>query len=200
MFSTIRAQQLRPHDCVYWRFDGRFLKEIPRNCPDCITISWTETNCQIRTRKWNSRDFSRNSWRLCKSILRFWREFHHLRCKWCPTNNNYDCWHHSRSRKYCNLSWWNPSWIWRWRLCYICWGKIWFYSKQFDFFVNSTIEFQVQGMTELNGCDPIKIKVLGPYTFSIGDTTNFSEYIRGGIVTQVKMPKTLKFHVLCTSW
>lgn len=48
-------------------------------------------------------------------------------------------------------------------------------------------------MTELNGCDPIKIKVLGPYTFSIGDTTNFSEYIRGGIVTQVKMPKTLNF-------
>ncbi|CAD7088673.1 unnamed protein product [Hermetia illucens] len=52
---------------------------------------------------------------------------------------------------------------------------------------------EVQGMTELNGCDPIKIKVLGPYTFSIGDTTNFSEYIRGGIVTQVKMPKTLNF-------
>lgn len=29
---------------------------------------------------------------------------------------------------------------------------------------------EVQGMTELNGCEPIKIKVLGPYTFSIGDT------------------------------
>lgn len=54
-------------------------------------------------------------------------------------------------------------------------------------------DFQIQGMTELNGISPIKIKVLGPYTFSIGDTTNFSEYIRGGIAKQVKMPKTTKF-------
>ncbi|KAL3853736.1 hypothetical protein ACJMK2_017251 [Sinanodonta woodiana] len=52
---------------------------------------------------------------------------------------------------------------------------------------------EVQGMTELNGCPPIKIKVLGPYTFSIGDTTKFSEYARGGIVVSVKMPKTLGF-------
>ncbi len=48
-------------------------------------------------------------------------------------------------------------------------------------------------MTELNGISPIQIKVLGPYTFSIGDTTNFSEYIRGGIAKQVKMPRTVKF-------
>lgn len=48
-------------------------------------------------------------------------------------------------------------------------------------------------MTELNGINPIKIKVLGPYTFSIGDTSNFSEYIRGGIAKQVKMPKIVKF-------
>ena len=33
----------------------------------------------------------------------------------------------------------------------------------------------------------------GPYTFSIGDTSGFSEYARGGIVTQVKMPKIVKF-------
>ncbi|XP_058810207.1 ubiquitin-like modifier-activating enzyme 1 [Phymastichus coffea] len=52
---------------------------------------------------------------------------------------------------------------------------------------------EVEGMIELNGCDPKKIKVLGPYTFSIGDTSTFSEYIQSGIVTQVKMPKTLKF-------
>ncbi|KAG7188057.1 hypothetical protein KM043_013222 [Ampulex compressa] len=52
---------------------------------------------------------------------------------------------------------------------------------------------EVQGMTELNGCEPIKIKVLGPYTFSIGDTSKYSEYVRGGIVTQVKMPKVLHF-------
>ncbi|XP_046622814.1 ubiquitin-like modifier-activating enzyme 1 [Neodiprion virginianus] len=55
---------------------------------------------------------------------------------------------------------------------------------------------EIQGTTELNGCEPKKIKVLGPYTFSIGDTTKYSEYIRGGIVTQVKMPKTLEFKPL----
>lgn len=55
---------------------------------------------------------------------------------------------------------------------------------------------EVDGMTELNGCEPIKIKVLGPYTFTIGDTTGFSAYERGGIVTQVKMPKTLNFKSL----
>lgn len=51
-------------------------------------------------------------------------------------------------------------------------------------------------MTDLNGHPPIKIKVLGPYTFSIGDTSNFGTYIRGGIVTQVKMPKTFSFKSL----
>lgn len=55
---------------------------------------------------------------------------------------------------------------------------------------------EVDGMTELNGCEPRKIKVHGPYTFSIGDTTSFSTYIRGGIVTQVKMPKVVSFKPL----
>lgn len=35
--------------------------------------------------------------------------------------------------------------------------------------------------------------VIGPYTFSIGDTSGYSEYIRGGIASQVKMPKVVKF-------
>ncbi len=48
-------------------------------------------------------------------------------------------------------------------------------------------------MTELNGCEPREVKVLGPYTFSIGDTTGLSDYVRGGIATQVKMPLTVKF-------
>lgn len=59
------------------------------------------------------------------------------------------------------------------------------------------VEFsEVQGMTEINGCEPRQIKVLGPYTFSIGDTTSFSDYSRGGIVTQVKVPKIIKFKSL----
>lgn len=52
---------------------------------------------------------------------------------------------------------------------------------------------EIQGMTELNGCEPMKVKVLGPYTFTVGDTTNFSEYVRGGTATQVKMPKVVSF-------
>lgn len=33
----------------------------------------------------------------------------------------------------------------------------------------------------------------GPYTFGIGDTSNFSDYIRGGVATQVNMPKKINF-------
>ncbi|XP_054272090.1 ubiquitin-like modifier-activating enzyme 1 [Macrosteles quadrilineatus] len=58
---------------------------------------------------------------------------------------------------------------------------------------------EIQGMVELNNCEPKKIKVLGPYTFSIGDTTKFSDYVRGGIVTQVKMPKNVSFKCLSDS-
>lgn len=52
---------------------------------------------------------------------------------------------------------------------------------------------EVQGMSELNGCEPRKISVKGPYTFAIGDTSNLGEYKNGGIFTQVKMPKILEF-------
>ena len=52
---------------------------------------------------------------------------------------------------------------------------------------------EIRGMEELNDCKPIKIKVLGPYTFSIGDTSKYSKYIQGGLVSQVKMPKILNF-------
>ncbi|KAJ4934953.1 hypothetical protein JOQ06_007733 [Pogonophryne albipinna] len=58
---------------------------------------------------------------------------------------------------------------------------------------------EVQGMTELNGCSPVEIKVLGPYTFSICDTTGFMDYIRGGIVSQVKMPKKIAFKSISSS-
>ena len=52
---------------------------------------------------------------------------------------------------------------------------------------------EVQGMDELNGCEPRKVSVKGPYTFSIGDTTAFGDYKTGGIFTQVKMPKIIDF-------
>eukprot|EP00051_Salpingoeca_urceolata_P001118 m.38770 g.38770 ORF g.38770 m.38770 type:complete len:1019 (+) comp11205_c0_seq3:99-3155(+) len=55
---------------------------------------------------------------------------------------------------------------------------------------------EIQGMTELNDGTPHKIKVLGPFTFSIGDTSGFGDYVRGGYAVQKKMPKTLKFKSL----
>ncbi|KAF9468864.1 ubiquitin activating enzyme [Collybia nuda] len=55
---------------------------------------------------------------------------------------------------------------------------------------------EVQGMTELNGCEPRKVTVKGPYTFSIGNTANFGDYKAGGIFTQVKMPKIIEFKPL----
>ncbi|OSX60314.1 hypothetical protein POSPLADRAFT_1066666 [Postia placenta MAD-698-R-SB12] len=55
---------------------------------------------------------------------------------------------------------------------------------------------EVQGMEELNGCEPRKISVKGPYTFTIGETSNLGEYKTGGIFTQVKMPRILEFKPL----
>jgi len=55
---------------------------------------------------------------------------------------------------------------------------------------------EVQGMEELNGCKPRKVTVKGPYTFTIGDTSDLSDYVQGGIFTQVKMPKIIEFKPL----
>lgn len=63
---------------------------------------------------------------------------------------------------------------------------------------------EVQGTVELNGCEPRKVSVKGPYTFTIGDTTNMQPYKAGGIFTQVKMPKIIEFvrvsTILCFSF
>ena len=57
---------------------------------------------------------------------------------------------------------------------------------------------EVRGMTEINEQE-FKIKVTGPYTFKIGDTTAFSQYERGGVVVQVKQPKVLSFKPLAAA-
>jgi len=54
---------------------------------------------------------------------------------------------------------------------------------------------EVKGMEEINTKE-FPVKVLGPYTFSIGDTTGFSQYERGGVVLQVKQPKVVSFKPL----
>ncbi|WVQ72739.1 hypothetical protein IAR50_002299 [Cryptococcus sp. DSM 104548] len=55
---------------------------------------------------------------------------------------------------------------------------------------------EVKGMEALNGAEPRKVSVKGPYTFSIGDTRGLGEYRTGGLFTQVKMPKILQFKSL----
>ncbi|GMN23622.1 hypothetical protein TIFTF001_000189 [Ficus carica] len=56
---------------------------------------------------------------------------------------------------------------------------------------------EIRGMTELNDGKPRKIKSARAYSFTLEeDTTNFGAYERGGIVTQVKQPKVLKFKPL----
>lgn len=55
---------------------------------------------------------------------------------------------------------------------------------------------EVQGMTELNDGEPRKITVVGPYSFKIGSTADLSDYVRGGVATQVKMPKSVQFKPL----
>ncbi|KAF7841934.1 ubiquitin-activating enzyme E1 1-like [Senna tora] len=56
---------------------------------------------------------------------------------------------------------------------------------------------EVHGMTELNDGKPRKIKNARAYSFTLEeDTTNYSTYEKGGIVTQVKQPKVLIFKTL----
>jgi ubiquitin-activating enzyme E1 len=52
---------------------------------------------------------------------------------------------------------------------------------------------ELVGMESLNDSDPRKVIVKGPYTFSIGDVSGLGEYKRGGLYTQVKMPKFVNF-------
>ncbi|KAH6895639.1 hypothetical protein B0T10DRAFT_478533 [Thelonectria olida] len=58
---------------------------------------------------------------------------------------------------------------------------------------------EVEGMEALNGAEPRKITVKGPYTFSIGDVSGLGQYQRGGQYQQVKMPKIVDFKNFTTA-
>lgn len=58
---------------------------------------------------------------------------------------------------------------------------------------------EVEGMEALNDGEPRKITVKGPYTFSIGDVSGLGQYKRGGLFTQVKMPKKIEFKTITES-
>jgi len=56
--------------------------------------------------------------------------------------------------------------------------------------------YEVEGMTEVNGTDTRPVKVLSPYSFTIEDTKEFSQYIRGGFVEIAKVPFRINFRSL----
>ncbi|ATZ55548.1 Bcuba1 [Botrytis cinerea B05.10] len=55
---------------------------------------------------------------------------------------------------------------------------------------------ELEGLEALNGAEPRKVTVKGPYTFSIGDVTGLGQYKKGGMYQQVKMPKFIDFKPL----
>ncbi len=55
---------------------------------------------------------------------------------------------------------------------------------------------EIVGMTELNDTPPRPVRILSPFTFSIEDTSKFSDYISGGIIEQVKIPKPVFYRNL----
>uniref|UniRef100_A0A4X2LF36 E1 ubiquitin-activating enzyme n=1 Tax=Vombatus ursinus TaxID=29139 RepID=A0A4X2LF36_VOMUR len=54
----------------------------------------------------------------------------------------------------------------------------------------------IEGMTELNDCGPLPIRVRDKWTLEIGDTTAFSPYLRSGAITQVKRSQTRSYEAL----
>ncbi|KAM6414068.1 ubiquitin-like modifier-activating enzyme 7 [Rhynochetos jubatus] len=54
----------------------------------------------------------------------------------------------------------------------------------------------VGGMTELNGREPIPVRVLDAFRLEIGDTSSFSPYCRGGLVSQVRLPQAHSYEPL----
>jgi len=58
---------------------------------------------------------------------------------------------------------------------------------------------EVKGMEEVNQSKPRQIKVTSPYSFTIDSTKDYSPYLSEGIVSQVKVPSTMKFRSLAKS-
>lgn len=73
-------------------------------------------------------------------------------------------------------------------------------DKKHTFNEGDWVKFrEVEGMAELNDAKPVQIKVLDKHSFSICDTSKFKDYVKGGIVENVKMPVELHFKSLVQS-
>ncbi|XP_052634364.1 ubiquitin-like modifier-activating enzyme 7 [Harpia harpyja] len=54
----------------------------------------------------------------------------------------------------------------------------------------------VEGMTELNSREPVPVRVLDAFRLEIGDTSSFSPYRRGGLVSQLRLPQVHSYEPL----
>ncbi|XP_050169022.1 ubiquitin-like modifier-activating enzyme 7 isoform X2 [Myiozetetes cayanensis] len=55
----------------------------------------------------------------------------------------------------------------------------------------------VEGMTELNGREPVPVHVLDAFRLEIGDTSSFSPYRSRGLVSEVRRPQECSYEPLC---
>lgn len=55
---------------------------------------------------------------------------------------------------------------------------------------------EVQGLEGLNDGTPFKVEVLGPFAFRIGSVAKYGKYIKGGLFTEVKVPRKMSFQSL----
>jgi ubiquitin-activating enzyme E1 len=59
---------------------------------------------------------------------------------------------------------------------------------------------EVEGMTELNGHEPIEIYDTRAHSFKLKlNTTNYGTYTRQGVVEDIKVPSPISFHSLAVS-
>jgi ubiquitin-activating enzyme E1 len=74
-------------------------------------------------------------------------------------------------------------------------------DKRHGLYTGDTVIFEgIEGMTELNNMmTPMPITSTGLHSFTICDTSNFSQYTRGGFVTQIKVKKYMDFDSLETA-
>ena len=62
---------------------------------------------------------------------------------------------------------------------------------------NMYIKFKgVEGMTEINSQEYYKVEKIDDKTFYIGDTSKFSDYIKGGIIEEIEIPIIKKYKSL----
>ncbi|NXJ64678.1 UBA1 enzyme, partial [Rostratula benghalensis] len=57
----------------------------------------------------------------------------------------------------------------------------------------------VEGMTELNDQEPIRVRALDAFKMEICDTSSFSPYRRGGLVSQVQLPQEHSYEPMSRS-